>query len=106
MSLNSTAFSHPPCFLLIGIPGLEKEQFWIAFPFGIMCGIALLGNISLFLTTRAEPSLHEPMYLLLAVLAFTDPVLSTFTLPTMLGIFWLGSGQDERDLLRDLLLDL
>lgn len=93
MPLNSTASSHPPSFLLIGIPGLEKEQFWIAFPFCVMYAIAVLGNITLLLIIKAESSLQEPMYLFLAMLALTDLVLSTSMLPKMLGIFWLGSGE-------------
>ncbi|NXP45759.1 O52R1 protein, partial [Heliornis fulica] len=92
MSPNSSALSHPASFLLVGIPGLEKEQFWLGFPLGLLFAIALLGNSTLILVIKAERSLHEPMYLLLAMLAFTDLGLCTALLPKMLGIFWLGSG--------------
>ncbi|XP_044524815.1 olfactory receptor 52R1-like [Gracilinanus agilis] len=86
---------HPPFFILLGIPGLEKAQFWIAFPFCAMYAVAMVGNIIILHVIRTDHTLHEPMYLFLAMLAFNDLVLSSSTLPKMLGILWFGSCKIE-----------
>ncbi|XP_025750270.1 olfactory receptor 52A5-like [Callorhinus ursinus] len=85
--LRGTVFM-PPVLTLIGIPGLESLQFWIGIPFCAMYIIALFGNSLLLVIIKSERSLHEPMYLFLAMLGATDIALSTCILPKMLGIFW------------------
>lgn len=85
--LNDTVFM-PSVLTLIGIPGLEYVQFWIGIPFCAMYIIALFGNSLLLVIIKSESSLHEPMYLFLAMLGATDIVLSTCILPKMLEIFW------------------
>ncbi|XP_053240761.1 olfactory receptor 52P1-like isoform X22 [Podarcis raffonei] len=88
-SRNATA-SAPGPFTLLGIPGLESLQAWLSIPFCSMYFMALLGNLSLLLMVKTEPSLHEPMYLFLCMLSLTDLVLSSSTLPKLLAIFWFG----------------
>ncbi|XP_074840381.1 olfactory receptor 52L1-like [Carettochelys insculpta] len=81
----------PTSFLLVGIPGLEARQHWVAIPLCAMYIVALLGNCVILLIISMDPNLHKPMYLFLAMLAITDLVMCTSATPRTLSIFWLGS---------------
>ncbi|XP_075779838.1 olfactory receptor 52R1-like [Pelodiscus sinensis] len=89
--LNTTYFTNPSTFILLGIPGLESAHVWISIPFCTMYIITILGNFAILFIVKMEPSLHEPMYYFLCMLAITDLVLSTSTLPTILRNFWFIS---------------
>ena len=91
MGSTNMSYLNPKTVILIGIPGLEHVQFWIGFPFFSVCLVALLGNIVLIIIIATERSLHQPMYILLAVLAATDLGLCVAIAPKMLAIFWFGS---------------
>ncbi|XP_003421531.2 olfactory receptor 52A1-like [Loxodonta africana] len=84
---NSTVFM-PSMLTFVGIPGLEPVQRWIGIPFCAMYFIALIGNTLLLIIIKSEQSLHEPMYIFLAMLGATDIALSSSIVPKMLGIFW------------------
>uniref|UniRef100_A0A8B9T0H8 Olfactory receptor n=1 Tax=Anas platyrhynchos TaxID=8839 RepID=A0A8B9T0H8_ANAPL len=75
--LNESSFD-PITFVLTGIPGMEESHIWISVPFCLM-------------------SLHEPMYLFLAMLAVSDLMLSTTTVPKMLAIFWFSAREISFD---------
>ncbi|XP_025036390.2 olfactory receptor 52P1-like [Pelodiscus sinensis] len=85
-----THFTNPSTFILQGIPGLEGAHVWIAIPFCTMYVIGVLGNVAILYLVKREPSLHEPMYYFLCMLAVSDLVMSTCTVPKMLSIFWFN----------------
>ncbi|XP_024068534.1 olfactory receptor 51G2-like [Terrapene carolina triunguis] len=88
--VNDTKFNSA-VFLLTGIPGQEDVHLWISIPFCLMYVISIVGNSVILFIIKTDPSLHEPMYILLFMLAVTDLCLSISTIPTMLGIFLFNS---------------
>ncbi|XP_068121815.1 olfactory receptor 52Z1P-like [Hyperolius riggenbachi] len=88
--MTNTTIFHPKYFLLMGIPGLEHSHFLISIPFCIMYILALVGNATLLVIISASESLHQPMYIFLAMLTGTDLLLSTSAIPKALSIFWLN----------------
>ncbi|XP_006132493.4 olfactory receptor 51G2-like [Pelodiscus sinensis] len=87
--INDTTFSHV-MFLLSGIPGQEDFHLWISIAFGLIYAIAIVGNSVILLIIKTEPSLHEPMYIFLSILALTDLGFLIVTMPTTLGLYFFN----------------
>ncbi|XP_036602481.1 olfactory receptor 51I2-like isoform X1 [Trichosurus vulpecula] len=86
--IPNSSFFQPSAFLLIGIPGLEAVHRWVSIPFSSIYTVALTGNCLILLAVRRTPSLHQPMYYFLSMLALTDLGLTMCTLPTTLSVLW------------------
>ncbi|XP_028372863.2 olfactory receptor 51A4-like [Phyllostomus discolor] len=87
MSIINTSQVEVTTFFLVGMPGLEYAHIWISIPICSVYVVALLGNCTILFVIKTEPSLHEPMYYFLSMLALSDLGLSLSSLPTMLRVF-------------------
>ncbi|XP_026514534.1 olfactory receptor 51A4-like [Terrapene carolina triunguis] len=84
-------------FLLTGIPGQEDVHLCISIPFCLVYIISILGNSVILFIIKTDPSLHEPMYIFLSMLAITDLGISIATVPTILGIYLFNSREISLD---------
>ncbi|XP_007533553.1 olfactory receptor 51V1 [Erinaceus europaeus] len=75
-------------FLLTGFSGLEQQYLWISIPFSSIYVMVFLGNCMVLHVIWTEPSLHQPMFYFLAMLALTDVSMGLSTVHTVLGILW------------------
>ncbi|XP_037009908.2 olfactory receptor 51V1-like [Artibeus jamaicensis] len=84
-------------FLLTGFPGLERDYPWLSIPFSCIYAMIISGNCLVLHVIRTEPSLHQPMFYFLAMLALTDLCMGLSTVHTVLGILWGLSRQIDLD---------
>ncbi|XP_074919128.1 olfactory receptor 51G2-like [Chelonoidis abingdonii] len=89
-AVNDTKFNSA-VFLLTGLPGQDDIHLWISVSFCLMYVISIIGNSIILFTIKTDPSLHEPMYIFLSMLAVIDLGLLIATMPTILGIFLFNS---------------
>ncbi|XP_012500966.1 PREDICTED: putative olfactory receptor 52P1 [Propithecus coquereli] len=88
---DNVTYYHISSFFLVGIPGLQDFHYWIGIPVCLLFALTLLGNSVIIVTIKLEPSLHQPMYFFLCMLAMNDMALISSTAPKMLGIFWFDA---------------
>ncbi|XP_074840407.1 olfactory receptor 52N2-like [Carettochelys insculpta] len=97
MAAFNLNLSEPSTFVLMGIPGLQDAHIWISIPFSAFYIIGLWGNAMLLCVIYKEQTLHQPMYLLLCMLALTDISTPTCVVPKALCMFWFNLKDITRD---------
>ncbi|XP_044857134.1 olfactory receptor 51G2-like [Mauremys mutica] len=95
-AVNDTKFKSV-IFLLTGLPSHGNAHLWISIPFCFMYVISIVGNSLILLIVKTDPSLHEPMYIFLSMLAVTDLGILIATIPTILGTYLFNSREISLD---------
>ncbi|XP_044857822.1 olfactory receptor 51G2-like [Mauremys mutica] len=95
-AVNDTKFNSA-VFLLTGTPGQEGVYLWISIPFCLIYVISIVGNSVILFIIKTDPTLHEPMYIFLSMLAVTDLGLLISTMPTTLRLLLFNSREISVD---------
>ncbi|XP_054436592.1 putative olfactory receptor 56B2 [Pteronotus mesoamericanus] len=78
-------------FILMGFPGIHSWQHWLSLPLALLYLLALGANILILIVINQEPSLHQPMYHFLGILAVVDVGLASTIMPKILAILWFNA---------------
>ncbi|NP_001377849.1 olfactory receptor 56B34-like [Equus przewalskii] len=78
-------------FILMGFPGIHEWQHWLSLPLALLYLLALGANLLILITIQHEPTLHQPMYHFLVILATVDIGLATTIMPKILAVLWFNA---------------
>ncbi|KAM8815876.1 olfactory receptor 56B2 [Rhynchonycteris naso] len=78
-------------FILMGFPGIHSWQQWLSLPLALLYLLALSANTLILIVIIQEPTLHQPMYHFLGILAVVDMGLATTIMPKILAILWFSA---------------
>ncbi|XP_066216710.1 putative olfactory receptor 56B2 [Saccopteryx leptura] len=78
-------------FILMGFPGIHSWQHWLSLPLALLYLLALSANTLILIVINQEPTLHQPMYHFLGILAVVDMGLATTIMPKILAILWFSA---------------
>ncbi|XP_045673714.1 olfactory receptor 52K1-like [Phyllostomus hastatus] len=87
---NSSSNLSYTSFLLVGFPGLQESRILLVLPFLGLYLVIVFANALVIHTVVAQRSLHQPMYLLIALLLAVNICATTTVVPVMLFSFSTG----------------
>ncbi|XP_058162334.1 olfactory receptor 52K1-like [Dasypus novemcinctus] len=74
-------------FFMVGFPGLQESRTLLVLPFLCLYLVILSANTLIIHTVTIQRSLHQPMYILIALLLAVNLCTATTVVPTMLFSF-------------------
>ncbi|XP_073524990.1 olfactory receptor 4E2-like [Phyllobates terribilis] len=80
-------------FILIGFPGLEEKFFTVvSLTIFFVYNVSVCANVTVLVLIVLRAHLHQPMYVIIANLAFADLLFDTITLPKIIARYWFRDG--------------